>query len=351
MEVTYRIACALTCALALAITPTVHADADDTAPQAATVATVHVAPATLAPMQQYLTAYGTLAYSADALHAISVPYQARVEKVDVVAGQAVRKGDAIIALQPTAASALELQRADNDAQFARSQLTRTRELFDQHMATNTDLAAAEQAAHNAIAAQASARARFGNTGERSLHADHDGVVADISARAGDVIATETVFAHIGDTTGLRLELGVEPSAIAQVRIGATVRFHLLQDGAAQFTASVERAGSQIDAQTRLIPVIAKPVDAARLTPGSAVSAQIETGSGKPVLGVPRTAVLWQGDKAYVFVVKSGKAVRQWVDAGEDDGERIEIKSGLAAGESVVVLGNYELEDGMAVKAQ
>ena len=350
MEMTQRAFCVLVCLLAMA-TPIAHADADDTAPQAATVATVHVAPATLAPMQQYLTAYGTLAYSADALHAISVPYQARVEKVDVVAGQAVRKGDAIIALQPTAASALELQRADNDAQFARSQLTRTRELFDQHLATNTDLAAAEQAAHNATAAQASARARFGNTGERSLHADHDGVVADISARAGDVIAADTVFAHIGDTTGLRLELGVEPSAIAQVRIGATVKFHLLQDGAAQFSASVERVGTQIDAATRLIPVVARPHDTARLAPGSAVSARIETGTGKPVLGVPRAAVLWQGDKAYVFVVQSGKAVRRFVDAGADDGERIEIKSGLAAGDSVVVLGNYELEDGMAVKAQ
>jgi len=341
---------AFACALILA-TPFAHADEDDAAPQVATVATVHVAPATLAPMQQYLTAYGTLAYSADALHAISVPYQARVEKVAVVAGQSVRKGDALLALQPTAASALELQRADNDAQFARSQLTRTRELFDQHLATNTDLAAAEQAAHNATAAQASARARFGNTGERSLHADHDGVVADISARAGDVIAADTVFAHIGDTTGLRLELGVEPSAIAQVRIGATVKFHLLQDGAAQFSASVERVGTQIDAATRLIPVVARPHDTARLAPGSAVSARIETGTGKPVLGVPRAAVLWQGDKAYVFVVQSGKAVRRFVDAGADDGERIEIKSGLAAGDSVVVLGNYELEDGMAVKAQ
>ena len=82
---TQRAFCVLVCLLAMA-TPIAHADADDTAPQAATVATVHVAPATLAPMQQYLTAYGTLAYSADALHAISVPYQARVEKVAVVAG-------------------------------------------------------------------------------------------------------------------------------------------------------------------------------------------------------------------------------------------------------------------------
>jgi hypothetical protein len=130
-----------------------------------------------------------------------------------------------------------------------------------------------------------------------------------------------------------------------------VRVHLLQDRATEQHASVERAGSQIDAQTRLIPVVAKLADSAQVPPGAAVSAQIETGSSEPVLGVPRSAVLWRDGKAYVFVIQSGKAALRWVDAGADDGERIEIRSGLAVNESVVVLGNYELQDGMAVKAQ
>ena len=342
-------ACA--CALAVTATQFANADEDDTAPQVATIATVHVAPATLAPMREILTAFGTIAFSADALQTLSVPYQARVVKVAVVAGQAVRKGDALLVLQPTAGAALELQRADNDATFARKELERTRQLFAQHLATNTDLATAEQAAHNADAAQVSASARFGGTGERALRADHDGVVADIAAHNGEVIAADTVFAHVGDTTGLRLDLGVEPSAIAQVRTGEPIEFRLLQDGAPMLKASVERVGRQIDAQTRLIPVVAKPDESAQLPPGAAVSAQIETGSGKPVLGVPRTAVLYRDDKAFVYVVQSGKAVRRAVDVGIDDGERIEIKSGLAAGEPVVTLGNYELEDGMAVKAQ
>lgn len=352
MEVKRRTACWLACALVLAVAPIVHADEDDAPkPAVAAVATVHVAPTTLAPMRPTLAAYGTVAYSASALQTISVPYQARVVSVAVVAGQAVRKGDALLVLQPTAAAALELQRAQNDAQFARKELARTQTLFDQHLATNTDLAAAEQAAHNSNAALASANTRYGGTGERTLRAAHDGVVADIAAHAGEVIAADTVFAHVGDALGLRLDLAIEPAAIAQVRVGESVKFHLLQDGAPILLASVERVGSQIDAQTRLIPVVAKPDDAAQVPPGAAVTAHIETGSGKPVLGVPRAAVLYDGDKAYVFVVQSGKAVRRFVDAGEDDGERIEIRSGLAANESVVVLGNYELQDGMAVKVQ
>lgn len=331
--------------------PVAHADEDDAQPEVAAVATVRAAPATLAPMQQSLAAYGTVGYSASALQTISVPYQARVVSVDVVAGQAVHNGDALLVLQPTAAAALELQRAQNDAQFARKELARTRELFAQHLATNTDLAAAEQAAHNAEAARASAQARFGGSGEHTLRATHAGVVADIAAHAGEVIAADTVFAHVGDASGLRLDLAVEPSSIGLVHKNERVSFHLLEQGAPELEAAVERVGSQVDAQTRLIPVVAKLDAAAQVLPGAAVTARIETGSGKPVLGVPRAAVLYQNGKAYVFVIQSGKAVRRWVDAGADDGERIEIRSGLAANESVVVLGNYELRDGMAVKVQ
>jgi RND family efflux transporter MFP subunit len=350
MALTLRMACWIVCVLPFTITPA-HADEDEAQPAVATVATVHVAPATLAPMRQTLAAYGTVGYSASALQTISVPYQARVVSVDVVTGQSVRKGDALLVLQPTAAAALELQRAQNDARFARKELARTQTLFEQHLATNTDLAAAEQAAHNSDAALASANARYGGTGERTLRAARAGVVADIAAHAGEVIAADAAFAHVGDTSGLRLDLAVEPAAIAQVHAGESVKFHLLQDGAPILSASVERVGSQIDAQTRLIPVVANPEDAAQVPPGAAVTARIETGSGKPVLGVPRAAVLYQGGKACVFVVQSGKAVRKWIDVGEDDGERVEIRSGLAANESVVVLGNYELQDGMAVKAQ
>lgn len=351
MEMNRRAACWLVCVFVLAVSLTAQADEDDAAAAVATVATVGVAPATLAPMRQTLAVYGTADFSADALQTLSVPYQSRVVRVEVVAGQALRKGDAIVVLQPTAAAGLELQRADNDARFAVKELDRTRQLFAQHLATNADLAAAEQAAHNAAAARASAQTRFGGAGERTLRAARDGIVADIAAHAGEVIAADTAFAHVGDAAGVRLNLGVEPSAIALVHTGQSVGFRLLQNGAPEWHAVVERVGSQIDARTRLVPVVARPDASAQLPPGAAVSAQIRTGSGKPVLGVPRSAVLYTDGKAYVYVVDSGKAARRLVDAGQDDGERVEIRSGLKPGESVVVLGNYELQDGMTVKVQ
>ncbi|MBS0462967.1 MAG: efflux RND transporter periplasmic adaptor subunit [Proteobacteria bacterium] len=335
----------LACVLALPTT-VLAGDAE-----VAATARVQVAPATRAPLHQHLSAYGMLAFSGDGLRALSVPYQAQVASVAVTAGQSVRKGQALLVLRPTAASVLELQRADNDAVFARNELQRTRTLFTQHLATNADLAAAELAAHNAQAAQVSAHARLGSASEHTLRGTSDGVVVDITVRGGDVIAADMALAHVGATSGLRLELGVEPTAIAQVRVGQAVSFRLLRDGAPAQSAHVERIGSQIDAVSRLIPVVAKPDDGADLPPGAAVRALISFGSGQGVLGVPRAAVLRRDGRAYVFVVRAGRAVRRWVTVGDDDGERVEIRAGLQAGEAVVVLGNYELSDGMAVRVQ
>jgi multidrug efflux pump subunit AcrA (membrane-fusion protein) len=70
-----------------------------------------------------------------------------------------------------------------------------------------------------------------------------------------------------------------------------------------------------------------------------------------VIAVPRSAVLRKGQRDYVFVVRDNKAVRAWVDTGRESDTLVEIRTGVAAGDAVVVEGNYELTDGMAVKVE
>jgi membrane fusion protein (multidrug efflux system) len=344
----WRIGCLLLgCAVAF---NNVFADEEDTL-AVATVASVTTAPATAATISRYLTAYGTVEFSADHLHALSVPYQARVVSVLALAGQALHQGDPIIVLKPTATAELERQHAGSDAQFAQSELHRVRTLFAQHLATNSEVAAAEQAARNAEATQTAARGRFGNLAERTLHADSDGIVVSLTAHHDDILAADTQFAQIGDNNGLQLRLGIEPSAGAQVTTGQNVSFTLLQNDARPMQAKVERVSHQLDAQTRLIDVYATPDKPEQLSPGTAVTAKIEIATRPNVLSVPRSAVLYRDGKAFVFAIAAGKAAQRWVDVGDDDGTRIEIRSGLEANTPVVTLGNYELRDGMAVRVQ
>ena len=72
--------------------------------------------------------------------------------------------------------------------------------------------------------------------------------------------------------------------------------------------------------------------------------------GVGFLVVPRSAVLPDDEKQVLFTVKNGKAVKHEVKTGITNDDFVEVLSHeLHEGDLVVSLGNYELEDGMAIQ--
>ncbi len=73
---------------------------------------------------------------------------------------------------------------------------------------------------------------------------------------------------------------------------------------------------------------------------------------KTALIVPRQAVLPVENKRVLYTVQDGKAVEHDVTIGLEDANNVEIiGGGVNAGDTVVVLGNAELENGMAVQVE
>jgi multidrug efflux pump subunit AcrA (membrane-fusion protein) len=64
--------------------------------------------------------------------------------------------------------------------------------------------------------------------------------------------------------------------------------------------------------------------------------------------VPASAIVHEGAETAVFVASGGKAHRRPVVTGLADEEHVEVKSGLEAGESVIVRGQSGLPDGAAI---
>jgi len=93
-----------------------------------------------------------------------------------------------------------------------------------------------------------------------------------------------------------------------------------------------------------------PLKTADLYPGAVCRVAIHLAE-KTVPAVPRTAILTQEGQQIVFVVSAGRAERRVVTTGVRTDELIEVKKGLEIGESVVVVGNYELSDGVAVRVK
>jgi multidrug efflux pump subunit AcrA (membrane-fusion protein) len=69
----------------------------------------------------------------------------------------------------------------------------------------------------------------------------------------------------------------------------------------------------------------------------------------PVLTLPQSALLLRDGFAYVFRIEGSKVRQLKVEAGRRQGERVEIRAGLKAGEAVVQQGVGFLSDGDTVK--
>ena len=65
--------------------------------------------------------------------------------------------------------------------------------------------------------------------------------------------------------------------------------------------------------------------------------------------VKADAVLDEDGESFVFVVQDGKAIRKTVEVGLDTGDHVEVKSGLTAGEKLIIEGQYYVADGGEVK--
>jgi len=90
---------------------------------------------------------------------------------------------------------------------------------------------------------------------------------------------------------------------------------------------------------------------AGIKPGLFVHARITTRRSPGVLVVPEQALFEQEGATRVFTVKDGTARLVAVVAGEKSDGMVEIRSGLAPGDRVVVSGRELLTDGIAVRVR
>jgi len=306
-----------------------------------------------APLRQHaiaetLVGYGTLATDVGGTIDVSLPRAGRISALEVSPGQVVKKGAGLLEFRTAPGAALGYRRARNALAFARSELARTRQLRAQRLATASQVAAARKSLADAEAAL-EAQLRLGaGTASESVKAPFDGVVLSIGGAPGDRLAAGAAVLKLARLSGLRVLLGIEPSDSFAVRPGMPVRLTPVFDARRTVEAHVAAVHGMVDPRTQLVDVVVK-IAAGDLLPGMRVKGEITLAS-RTGWAVPRSAVLHDGRGDYLFQVAHGVARRVAVRV-ESDGDRLLGISGagLDPALKVVVVGNYELADGMAVR--
>lgn len=306
---------------------------------------------------QPVRAYGIVAASASNVTTINLPYIARIMQMRVQPGQAVTRGTPLFVVQADPAAVLAASQAKSALTLAQGELARTQSLFDKGLATQSQLAAArksEEDAQQALAAQNETGVASGN---RVITAPFDGVVLQVSVAQGDQVQAGAAILQLTGGSGkdvrANVMLGVEPSDAAAIHPGDVVTVHGLSATLARSAAQghVMLVGASIDGQSQLVDVGANvPLGQSAFIPGTRVSADIATRNGTHWI-VPRAAVLKDDKGAYVFQINAhNKARRVAVSIQVENGDRYGVDGPLDPGQGLVISGNYELEDGMAVRA-
>ena len=178
-----------------------------------------------------------------------------------------------------------------------------------------------------------------------------GIVLRRVANEGDTVQPGSVLLEIGKPGRLRFRVGIPTIRIAELRVGMPANVFFDSLGGKSFAARVQRVGEASDGSGNGTAWLSLPgAEAGRLRSGLSGKARITTQDRKVGMAVPLAALIEEENNDVVVIVGADNiAHRKKVKTGIRDGDWVEIIQGINAGQRVVTLGPYEVEEGGSVK--
>ena len=266
-------------------------------------------------------------------------------QVLVEEGDTVRAGQTLVRLD---ADRARLQAAQTAAQVAKLQnnYQRSSQLAEQQLLSANDN---DQIKYDLANARAANRLANLEVSYSAVTAPISGVVASRSIKTGNFVQINTPIFRIVDTSQLEAVLNVPERELATLKAGLPVQLAVDSLPGQTFTGRVDRVAPVVDAGSGTFRVICAFEGGGLLQPGMFGRISIAYDQRANALTVPRIALLdGEGDPA-VFVVREGKAARVPVKLGYVDGQWVEVREGLKAGDQVVVAGKAALREGSVVQ--
>lgn len=304
---------------------------------------VAIAPVRQAPVVERVESIGT----ARAREAITVTSRVSgiVAAINFEEGQKVEAGQVLVELDRSQQVAA-YDRARAAADDARTRLNRARQLRATQAVAEAQIDQLEAALRQAEAQVREAAARIE---EMKIIAPFAGRVGLRQVSLGALIQPGTVVTTLDDLTRLRVEFAIPEVFIARLAAGQRVEATSAAYGDRRFAGVVTVIDTRIDPATRTVRAIAEfdnPDET--LKPGLFLNIALTLAERPTALLVPEEAIDPVGDRAFVFAVRNGRAVRQEVKLGTRVRGEVEVLEGIAPDEQVVVRGLQRLRDGVPV---
>ncbi|NCI51883.1 efflux RND transporter periplasmic adaptor subunit [Sediminibacterium roseum] len=289
----------------------------------------------------------------------------QVRAVYVKRGDYVKKGQLLLKLddaivkQQVAASKQSTETIKTQLTLAKDVYNRRNNLWKQGIGTEIELITArtnvESLEKQLAAANENIKVQQEQQSGANVYSDVDGIADEVNVRVGEMF---TGFSgnlpqiKIVNTSNLKVVTDIPENYSGKVRQGSTLIVNL-PDVNKTFNSTVNISGKVIDPNSRSFRVEGKlPKDAA-IRPNQIAQVKILDYNAPSAIAVPVNTVATdeKGKYVYVAVNEGGKMVarKKQIVVGELYGDKIEVKSGLAAGDQLINDGYQNIYDGQLLK--
>jgi len=303
---------------------------------------VRTAEAKMGSLERRFEAVGSIAYNERGVVQLQARAQGFVEKLHARAPlDPVAKGAPLVEiLVPEWAGAQEeyllLRKHESPELKALAQAARQRLM----------LLGMSEAEIAAVERDGRTRARF------TLASPISGVIAELGVREGMTVMPGATLFRIVDLSTVWLIAEVPETQAALVQPGARVSAHVAAYPGATFEGRVGAILPEVNAATRTLRTrIELSNPGGRLKPGMFASAAFSSAPAGETVLVPSEAVIRTGERSFAIVeAAKGRFRAAPVEIGRESGGPSEIRSGLKAGDKVVLSGQFLIDSEASLSA-
>lgn len=177
-----------------------------------------------------------------------------------------------------------------------------------------------------------------------------GTVSALNVVQGQIAAASQVAATVVEMDRVYLQVNVVENIVTKLQEGQKAQVRVSALSEEFIDSTVEYVSPTADPRSQLytVRVYLDNADKA-IKPGMSGEVKLVLDSVDKAIIVKADAVLDEDGESFVFVVQDGKAIKRTVEVGLDTGDHVEVKSGLTAGEKLIIEGQYYVADGGEVK--
>ena len=206
--------------------------------------------------------------------------------------------------------------------------------------------AVQAQAAGAEAALAAARVRIRDL---TVTAPFAGTIVQRLVEPGESVSPAMPSFVLAQLDAVHVELAIAERHRTGLRVGQTAAVTVDSLPGKIFSGKIAEISPIATVASRSFLVkVRVPNGQGLLQPGMFARGSIVTGARPAVLQIPERAVVTTAGGRMIFIVQGGRAVRRTVTLGESQEGLVEVRSGVQAGELVVVEGQEGLTDNQAV---